>query len=750
MLAPLFRCRLCFSHALVLTCAMLAFNADASANTCIWSGAASGLWSNAVNWMGCGGVVPSNGDALQFPEAASNKTNNNDLGALTTITGLAFTGSTSGYVLSGAALGLGASGISNSNVSGSNTLGMNLTLASAQSFSGNTGAMNLNGGLALGGQALTIAWPSLSGALVPWTINGVISGNGSIATNGSGSGDGVIIAGNNTFSGPVILNSGYTLLNHANALGVADGTVANGISVSGNATLDIGNNIDIGNEALTLAPGFGQNNNGMIQHMGHNNWGGPVLLPGVGTSDFNSTTAGDSLQFSGAISGSGGLLFANNPATIYVLGNATNTFSGGIFTTAPHGAIIRLGNDNAIPSTSVVDLKGSATFDLNGFDDSIAALTCTASDSVIIPLGSALTVGADNSSTTCAGVISGNFSDAPFTVLTKIGSGKLTLTAANTYDGEVDVLGGGFEVNGSLIANPGTAIYVSSGQNASLFGTGSVGNTVVAGIIHGGSASTPGTLTVDALKFNGVGGMTARINSASIFDRISAASVDLASIPSLSISLNFVPPTGAVFTLIDNLGAGAVTGNFTGLAEGAGLVVNGTTFHISYVGGTGNDVTLTASGAAAGVAPMAGLTAASATLTNGVGTLGVSVLTTGTAPASVLINCAIPAGVANFQITSGAAGAMVAPAAVGNQITLEMTCVPQATIQTATLTCVQSATPAPNPADLVAFITCPALPAPPVVPTVATQIPSLSEWSKSLLSLLLLGVGAVIAKRRHG
>jgi fibronectin-binding autotransporter adhesin len=749
MSVPLFRSRFCLSHALVLTCAMLAFTANASANTCIWSGAASALWSNVGNWTSCSGGVPGSGDVLQFPEVASNKTSSNDLAALTTVAGLDFTGASSGYLLSGAALVLGASGISNSNVSGSNTLSMNLALAAAQNFSGNTGAMILNGDLALGGQALTLSSPN-PGVAVPWTINGVIGGSGSIDVNGAGSAIGLVLAGNNTFSGPVTLSSGYTQLDHSNALGMADGTVANGISVGGNATLVIGNNIDIGNEALTLAPGGGQNGNGMIQHEGVNQWGGPVLLPGIGTSFFNSTTASDSLQFGGVISGSGGFAFGQNSATIYKLSNAGNSFSGGVRTLLGNaGAIIRLAGDNAVPATSGVLLQGISTFDLNGFDASIASLSCTASDSVIMPLGSALTVGADNSSTTCAGVISGNFSDAPFTVLTKIGSGTLTLTAANTYDGEVDVLGGGLEVSGSLIANPGTAVYVSSGQSATLFGTGAIGKAVVAGKIHGGTATTPGMLSADVLQFNGVGGMTARINSAAIFDRISAASVDLTSIPSLSITLNFVPPAGAVFTLIDNTGAGAVTGNFSGLVEGASLAVNGTTFHISYVGGTGNDVTLTASGAAAGVAPIAGLTAASALLTNGSGSLGVNVLTTGTAPASVLINCAIPAGVANFQITSGAAGAVVAPAVVGNQITLGMTCVPQATIQTATLTCVQSATPAPNPADLVAVISCPALPAPPVVPTAATQIPSLSEFGKLLLMALMLGIGTFPVKRRR-
>ena len=732
--------------------AALAFSTIASANTCQWNGSVNASWSTAANWSNCGGGAPVNADLLEFPFAALNKTSNNDLAGLNQVSGMLFTGSNAGsYLLSGNALIIGGLGVNNDNISGTNTIGINLTLSVGPVFNGGTGAMVLNGDLALNGQALTLSWPTVNSALVPWTINGVISGNGSIATNGSGSGDGLILAGNNTFSGPVTLNSGYTRLDHAHALGVADGTAANGISVSGNATLIIGNNIDIGNEALTLASGGGQNGNGMIQHKGSNHWGGPISLPGSGMSLFNSTTAGDLLQFDGLISGSGGFAFGQNSATIYTLGNAGNSFSGGVGTRLGGnvGAIIRLAGDNAVPTASGVLLQGASTFDTNGFDASIASLRCTASDSVIIGHGSALTTGADNSSTTCAGEISGDFSDVPFTALTKVGTGTLTLSGANTFDGEADVLGGGFAVSGSLIANPGTAIYVSSGQNAALFGTGSVGNTVVAGIIHGGGASIPGTLTVDALKFNGVGGMTARLASAVSFDQINANSVNLGSSPSLTLNLSFVPAAGATFMLINNLGAGAVTGTFSGLAEGAAVVVNGSTFHISYVGGNGNDVTLTAAGVISNAAPIAGLAAASATLTNGIGSLGLNVLTTGAAPGSVLIDCTIPKDAANFQITSGASGAMVAPAVVGNQILVELTCVPQATLQSATLTCTQIANPGPNPANLTALITCPALPAPPGEPSPPIQILSLSELGKLLLMMLLLGMGALLIKCRR-
>jgi sugar lactone lactonase YvrE len=65
----------------------------------------------------------------------------------------------------------------------------------------------------------------------------------------------------------------------------------------------------------------------------------------------------------------------------------------------------------------------------------------------------------------------------------------------------------------------------------------------------------------------------------------------------LTFALNFSPTPGQQLLLVNNTGAGAISGTFTGLAEGATRTAtyggNTFTFRISYVGGTGNDITLT-------------------------------------------------------------------------------------------------------------------------------------------------------------
>jgi hypothetical protein len=61
----------------------------------------------------------------------------------------------------------------------------------------------------------------------------------------------------------------------------------------------------------------------------------------------------------------------------------------------------------------------------------------------------------------------------------------------------------------------------------------------------------------------------------------------------LRLSSTFVPSLGQEFVLIDNDGSDAISGSFSGLPEGAILSLNGADFEISYVGGDGNDLSVT-------------------------------------------------------------------------------------------------------------------------------------------------------------
>ncbi len=98
------------------------------------------------------------------------------------------------------------------------------------------------------------------------------------------------------------------------------------------------------------------------------------------------------------------------------------------------------------------------------------------------------------------------------------------------------------------------------------------------------------------------------------------------------------------------------------------------------------------------------------TLTGGTGSVPVNVATSGANGGSLALVCTIPAGTASIAITGGANRTIAAGTAVGaNAPAIGLSCTPQATLQTATLTCTQTTTPAPNPANLTSTVTCPAV-----------------------------------------
>jgi len=78
------------------------------------------------------------------------------------------------------------------------------------------------------------------------------------------------------------------------------------------------------------------------------------------------------------------------------------------------------------------------------------------------------------------------------------------------------------------------------------------------------------------------------------FDQIYVTgNVSLAGNLNVTLLNGFTPSDGDSFEIINNQGSNPVSGHFAGLPRGGTFTLGGKTFHITYVGGDGNDVVLT-------------------------------------------------------------------------------------------------------------------------------------------------------------
>ncbi|WP_227000220.1 calcium-binding protein [Phenylobacterium soli] len=177
--------------------------------------------------------------------------------------------------------------------------------------------------------------------------------------------------------------------------------------------------------------------------------------------------------------------------------------------------------------------------------------------------------------------------------LTKTGAGTLVLSAASDFN-TLTVSGGVLQVDATLAS---AATTVQSG--GTLHGVGTIGALTVqsGGIVSAGDS--PGTLNTGAVTLASGSTLQQEFGWGGQYDQLHVTgTVNLggATLTS-SILSGFSAAVGAHLTIIDNDGADAITGTFSGLAEGASLSAAGFSFTISYVGGDGNDAVLTVTAA---------------------------------------------------------------------------------------------------------------------------------------------------------
>lgn len=506
-----------------------------------------------------------------------------------------------------------------------------------------------HGDLNLGGRTLTIDNTTGGGnnANTPGIlIDGDIS-NGSLTKTGSGTLD---LSGNNSFTN-FTSNGGFTLADTNTALGTVAGSITtndpgqvqlrNGITLQ-KTTFNLNSNSTGG--GLGADGGTTNTFQGSLVLMAGN--GGVALGAGFPVAGNPTANTGTRLVIDGVISGATSTLFINGNGTVEFAQN--NTYTGQTNLNGNQGpSSLRIDTSAGLGAGGagnevIVASGNSVLFNFDGTPQSggnvaeniqfagrglggLGAIRVIGSHDIVLAgtltliAGAPWTLGVDSvdGSITTTAVIDSQGANRG---LTKVGDGALIIagTGANTFLGGITVNGGLLDVknttatplgsaSGAVIVNGTSTLLMETGVNipnvVGLAANGTLtGVGTVSSVIAGGGTVSPGTntglLTVSSITFDAASTFIADIHgttAVTTYDQLRVSGNILLNGAALTLVDDFTAAPGNQFRIIDNIStSAAVNGTFAGLPEGAKFTANGQGFQISYVGGSGNDVVLTA------------------------------------------------------------------------------------------------------------------------------------------------------------
>lgn len=395
----------------------------------------------------------------------------------------------------------------------------------------------------------------------------------------------------------------------------------NDVTVQNINTIDFGGGYALYGNTLPMSGSIGVRGNGAVHT--------PIVLQ----SPLVMVIGWGPLSLTGVISGGFGISTSasteSSPHGLLAL-QGVNHYTG--VTLVSSGTLEAFGNQplgagNGLPETGTVVLPG-AQLEVGGFiaNEHLsiggAGFRRAAFEAINGPGGSMTTtwsgpieltedttIGCEAVGLVLAGSISG-----PFALTFIGGRATIRLAAVATYTGDTTLknlpdFGGVLvhdlrvEVSGSVASSafrmtPGaypSRLFLAPGAAIGGFDAGQGSGLADRALAVTGPTAGSTSILGDLSLANATATLSVRIQGAATFDRMSITGAVLVTGGArlLVDSSAFDPAGGTTYVIVDNDGADPIAGTFAGLPEGWTFTANARNYRISYVGGDGNDITLT-------------------------------------------------------------------------------------------------------------------------------------------------------------
>ena len=387
----------------------------------------------------------------------------------------------------------------NNALSSSGSISVGGGLLSLGSTSQTVGAVTLIGGSVTGGTLTGASYTLEAG-----NITSVLAGTGALTKQNIGT---VVLSSANGFSGATTINAGTLLANTSGALGstsaiTVNGGLLNAVNYNTAATLSVGSSGSAAISGSGLSLAAVSNANTASNSVRFSATSGTITLAGLtgaGSTRFDSNAVisnggiGDgNVSVAGLLTSeiSGGIVSAGSLATTGTVSNGQVTVTGPASVANVSGGLVSVGGPATLGTVS------GGTLNLSG----ASSVSSLLGGGIALSGNSVLTVSSGN----FGGVISGSGS------LVKAGTGSLSLSAAQTFNGITTLRAGGLFFTGS--GNVAGALAVGNASTGAadaptlLLSNSSVVTstlTIGAGATTGYTATLGGSNTSGTAVFSG-------------------------------------------------------------------------------------------------------------------------------------------------------------------------------------------------------------------------------------------------------